>query len=176
MTAERCCWADGHHAGATAADAAGYARCAGREVRELQARGSPGLFGRAGVASPTLSSRRLDGLREVDSVHDRSRLKGVVGERLDDAGAGDGHDPGRRPRGPEIGDDHRLTAAALLQQRREAHADERRQVAAASSLRRLVDCAILVREASRTSRARADFELRLHLLVGFDGALAVAGR
>ena len=69
----------------------------------------------------------------------------MVGERLHHAGARNRQNPRRRPVIADVGHQRGVGAPAALQERREANADERRQIAA-SDLRCPVDRVILGRQ------------------------------
>ena len=114
-----------------------------------------------------LHEQPVDDLRQIDPPDNGARLEGVVGERIHDAGASDGDDPGRRPVGADVGDDHGIARAGGPQQAGEPHADERRQIAA-RDLRRAVDRAILRRQPRDVGPGPHDFQLRFQLGVRLD--------
>ena len=66
------------------------------------------------------ASRRLIASARSVAAHDRARLERVVVERIDDSGAGDGHDPGGRPVVARVGDDDGVAPSRGLDERRRA--------------------------------------------------------
>ena len=126
----------------------------------------------AGDTTATLASRRVDGLREVDAPDDRARLKRVVRKRIHHAGARDGQNPALGPVAADVGHHADVPRARRLQQRRQAHADERRQIAA-RDLRRRLDRAVISRQARRFSPRDHRISFRLDPLVRLEGERVV---
>ena len=169
---------------ATAADAAGYARWVADRSVNCTALSRHGC-GCAGCRRDHCAQQPVDRLRQVDAADRRARLKRVVGERLDDAGARDRHDPGLGPVSADIGDDAGVGRIRPSQQRRQPHADQRREIAA-GDLRRALDRAVLLgqprqlepraRSASRWPRRSASVRSPARRVVRLERALEVAAR
>ena len=152
---------------ATAADAAGYARCPGERSENFTRAESHDLPARR-IGSANPGQQAAHGLREIDAPHRGARLERVVRERLHHAGARDRHDPHRGPVRPHVGDEHGVAAPPRLQQRREAHADERGEIGA-GDLRRLLDGAILRRQPRQLRSVVDAVDLGGDAVIGLDG-------
>ncbi len=112
---------------ATATDAAGIAQVAGAKSAN---RGRSAILARSSGRSAARSdTRRLTAAAQIAAADPGAGLERVVLERLDDAGLRDLRDPRGRPVPADIGHDD-LPGRHRAQQRLEAHADQRRQVAA----------------------------------------------